>query len=162
MERLSEIYDSDDGSYSGRSSDIYDPEFSFESERASESTMDRTESMPPPPSLHTLLQKNAGLELEVNDLLRQIRVLKFQVEEITKQRDALKEENAKQKQETETLHSKYEVVKQRVAELTGELPNQGGTRKNKRIKHVSKYSTSSQNHDSRRHASKRQKSRALR
>jgi hypothetical protein len=60
------------------------------------------------------------------------------------------------------LETQVEVLKQRVANLTRELPSQGGTQKNKHLPYVSKHSTTSKRNASRRHSFQRKKSGTLR
>ena len=178
-ERLSEIYGEDD-SVIGSESEIYDPDVSFsesesergsESERSSEST--GSNAMGPPrtiPPEEMILRRqyrelkateaelrkyNRGIILENRKCKEDMESLLDDMSRKNAEIDVLKMIRERLEREAAALNSKYEVVKQRVADLTRELPNQGGTRKNKRIKHVSKYSTSSKNHASRRHSSKR-------
>jgi SMC interacting uncharacterized protein involved in chromosome segregation len=180
-ERLSEIYDPDDEFSIGseRESDIYDPDVSF-SESESESTVgsrlsESTESnaMGPPrtiPPEEMILRRQyrelKATEEELRKYNREIIIENRQYkEDIQSLRENMSEKNAqidvfkiireRLEKEVSALNINNEVLKQRVADLTRKLPDQGGTRKNKRIKHVSKYSTSSKNHASRRYSSKR-------
>lgn len=162
MERSSDIY-GDDDSVIGSESDIYDTDGS-ESERESDIYRDVSESTlgfrastgsnamgPPriiPPEEMILLRKYRQCKEDIQSL-------RYAMSEKNAQIDVLKIIRERLEKEVSALNINNEVLKQRVADLTKELPNQGGTRKNKRIKHVSKYSTSSKNHASRRYSSKR-------
>ncbi len=159
MERSSEIYDSDDSVFSESES-----EDESTGSRASESTESRAMGPPRtiPPEEMILRIKNRQCKEDIESLRydmskknAEIDVLKMIRERLEKEASALNRNNERLEKEVSALNIKYEVVKQRVAELTRELPNQGGTRKNKRTKYVSKYSTSSKNHASRRYSSKR-------
>jgi hypothetical protein len=133
----------DDDSYddigSERLSEIYD--------RDSESSVER---MGPPPSVPPSEMK---LRKEIKGLREEIGYKNAMI-------DLLKMHNETCKKEKNDLHSKYEVLKQRVADLTGKRVLQGGN--NKYIKNVSQRSTSSRHHATRRHASQRKKSGTLR
>jgi hypothetical protein len=178
-ERLSEIY-GDDDTVIGSESDIYDPDVSFsesESERASESEISSestgSNAMGPPRTIPPeemalrrqyrelkateveLRKYNRGIILENRQCKEDMETLREDMSRKNAEIDVLKMIRERLEREAAALHTKYEVVKQRVADLTRELPIQGGTRKNKRVKHVSKYSTSSKNHASRRYSSKR-------
>ena len=158
MEQSSE-YDTDIGSDS-------------ESERERESTGSRGESMGPPRSIPPeemilrrqyrelkateieLRKYNRGIIVQNRKYKDDIESLRYDMSKKNAEIDVLKIIKERLEKEVDAVTIKYEVVKQRVADLTRELPNQGGTRKNKHIKHVSKYSTSSKNHASRRYSSK--------
>lgn len=141
----------------------YEPDVSFsesESERESEST--GPNAMGPPLSYQALkateedLRKyNRRIIIENRQCKEDMESLRYDMSKKNAEIDVLKMIKERLEKEVDALNIKYEVVKQRVTDLTKELPNQGGTRKNKRIKHVSKYSTSSKNHASRRYSSKR-------
>ena len=151
-----------------------DSEYSFDPER--DSASDR---MPPPPSKSLLemeLRKlskeelikkyleldatekelrtyNRGIIVDNRRLNEEIETL---LEDMTTQNakiDVLKMGKERIEKEKDVLNSKYEVLKVRVSELESKMPTQGGN--NKRIKNVSKRSTASHNHATRRHSSKR-------
>ena len=160
-----------------------DSEFSFDPERDSASDSMR---MPPPPSksptemalrkleknelitkyleLHAtekeLRTYNRGIIVENRRLNEEIESL---LEDMTTQNakiDVLKMGKERIEREKEEVNSKYEVLKVRVSELESKMPIQGGN--NKRIKHVSKRSTASRHHATRRHSSQWKKSGTLR
>ncbi len=145
MERSSEIYDTDDSVFSESES-----EDESTATRASESTESR--AMGPP---RTIPPEEMILRIKNRQCKEDIESLRYDMSKKNAEIDVLKMIRERLEKEASALNIKYEVVKQRVAELTRELPNQGGTRKNKRTKYVSKYSTSSKNHASRRYSSKR-------
>lgn len=145
MERSSEIYDTDDSVFSESES-----EDESTGSRASESTESR--AMGPP---RTIPPEEMILRIKNRQCKEDIESLRYDMSKKNAEIDVLKMIRERLEKEASALNIKYEVVKQRVAELTRELPNQGGTRKNKRTKYVSKYSTSSKNHASRRYSSKR-------
>ena len=93
-----------------------------------------------------IILKNRSLEEDIETLLEKmtkqnaiIEVLQMGKEKLQKEMDQVKINNA--------------VLQKRVSELTQALPRQGGN--NKRIKNVSKRSTASHHHATRRHSSKR-------
>jgi len=170
----------------------FDPERdSFGSARTSERESDSRyarplDSMPPPPSKSSVemelrkLEKNElikkYLELDATEkelrkynrgIILENKALKEDIEillhDMTKQNatiDVLKMGKERVEKEKHDLNIKYEVLKVRVSELESKMPIQGGN--NKRIKNVSKRSTASHYHATRRHASKRKKSGTLR
>lgn len=160
-----------------------DSEYSFDPERDSFGSVRDSASdsmrMPPPPSKsktemelrklekNELISKyleldttekelrtyNRGIIIENRRLNEEIETL---MEDMTTQNakiDVLKMGKERIEREKEVLNSKYEVLKVRVSELESKMPIQGGN--NKRIKNVSKRSTASHNHATRRHSSKR-------
>ena len=103
---------------------------------------------------------NRGIIVENRRLNEEIESL---LEDMTTQNakiDVLKMGKERIEREKEEVNSKYEVLKVRVSELESKMPIQGGN--NKRIKHVSKRSTASRHHATRRHSSQWKKSGTLR
>ena len=156
----------------------FDPQRESESEYSFDSERD-SRTMPPPPSkskaemelrkltkeelikkyleldaIEKELRKNGSKIIRENRELREDNNLQAeQIKVLIRRRDALELEKKE-------LQSTYDLLKARVSDLTGRKPIQGGN--NKRIKNVSKRSTASNHHATRRHSSQRKKSGTLR
>jgi chromosome segregation ATPase len=153
---VNDIYDPDLYARDGELDDIYsDLDESRDSEdtlgRGSEDTLGyRGESMGPPRSIppeemklrqeikqlkateKELREYNRKIILEKRELTTNIDTL---LENMTKQNaqiDVLKMAKERIEKEKMDLHSKYEVLKKRVADLTGKRVLQGGTRRKRR------------------------------
>ena len=144
---VNDIYDPDLYARDGELDDIYSD---LDESRDSEDTLGyRGESMGPPPSispeemkLRTENKQLKTIEKELREYNRKIilenRELKVDIETLlenmTKQNaqiDVLKMAKERIEKEKMVLHSKYEVLKKRVADLTGKRVLQGGTRRKK-------------------------------
>ena len=163
----------------------FDPQRESESEYSFDSERD-SRTMPPPPSkskaemelrkltkeelikkyleldaIEKELRKNGSKIIRENRELREDNeVLLKAMEEQNAKIDVLKMAQKRLQLEKKELQSTYDLLKARVSDLTGRKPIQGGN--NKRIKNVSKRSTASHHHATRRHTSQRKKSGTLR
>ena len=96
-----------------------------------------------------IILKNRSLEEDIEDI-------ETLLEKMTKQNaiiEVLQMGKEKLQKEMDQVKINNAVLQKRVSELTQALPRQGGN--NKRIKNVSKRSTASHHHATRRHSSKR-------
>ena len=106
--------------------------------------------------IESLLEDLAKQSATIDVLKMGKRTLEQEKTELQTKYDGLKMERDTLQREKTELHSKYELLKARVSDLTGKKSIQGGrTRKNKHIKYVSKRSTASRDHATRRHSSRR-------
>ena len=107
-------------------------------------------------NIQSLLEDMRKQDATIDVLKMGKRTLEQEKTELQTKYDGLKMERDTLQREKTELHSKYELLKARVSDLTGKKSIQGGrTRKNKRIKYVSKRSTASRDHATRRHSSRR-------
>ena len=109
-------------------------------------------------NIQTLLEDMRKQDATIDVLKMGKRTLEQEKTELQSKYDGLKMERDTLQREKTELHSKYELLKARVSDLTGKKSIQGGSPrslKNKRIKYVSKRSTASRHHATRRHSSRR-------
>ena len=107
-------------------------------------------------NIQSLLEDMRKQNATIDVLKMGKKTLEQQKKELQSTYDGLKMERDTLQREKTELQSKYELLKARVSDLTGKKSIQGGrTRKNKRIKYVSKRSTASRHHATRRHSSRR-------
>ena len=139
---FSEAYDPDDSEYEP---DELDSETSFNSRLS-----DSINSMGPPPPIS---QEAMALRREKRDYEEKISKQEAEIYVLTMIRDRHQKQIDELTKKNDELTIKNEVLQQRVANLTSQLPIQGGN--NKRIKNVSKHSTASKRNATRRHSSKR-------
>ena len=114
-------------------------------------------------NIQSLLEDMRKQDATIDVLKMGKKTLEQEKTELQSKYDGLKMERDTLQREKTELHSKYELLKARVSDLTGKKSIQGGrTRKNKRIKYVSKRSTASRRHATRRYPSQWKKSGTLR
>ena len=107
-------------------------------------------------NIQSLLEDMRKQNATIDVLKMGKKTLEQQKKELQSTYDGLKMERDTLQREKTELQSKYELLKARVSDLTGKKSIQGGrTRKNKHIKYVSKRSTASRHHATRRHSSRR-------